>query len=188
MVLYEPGDIEHVKYTIAHYRRKSIARMRNCDIDELDVHALSGELSDHFLVRRLASANTRRRRRLEYWSHHRLNLSRRAEAAKRRIEDENGEFVAAEQGHIPQTAHTAPTAATTATQLDVSKIDISDDRSIVSGTSFVEFEKCIEDQEDGIDIPELPSSLSDDENIKEFECPYCFTVCSKRFLRRSTWR
>lgn len=162
-------DRKHVQNIVAQYR--------GCKVTELD---------DDFLVNRLAEANTRRRRRFAYWSQHRLNLSRRSEAMKQRAEEHP---TGPSQLTRPQIAPTTVlTQATTATYLDITKVDVDDGKSVISTSSIWMSEENTIAREDAIDVPALPKSLQDREDLKEFECPYCFTICSRRFLRCTAWR
>jgi hypothetical protein len=134
-----------------------------------------------FLVDRLARANNKRRRQFAYWKHHKLNQIRHTEIAKQKV---------AQQIQFPS-AELAPSASghskpTTATHVDHTKIDLDDARSAFSTISVVLPEPTKADE--AIEFPPVPEKYASQESLKEFECPYCFTICSKRLLRKQIWR
>jgi hypothetical protein len=79
--------------------------------------------------------------------------------------------------------HSRPT---TATHLDASKIKIDDAESVIS-TASAFLPSTAEDMED-IPIPAPPEKFISQISLKEFECPYCFTICSKRDLSPPAWK
>jgi hypothetical protein len=141
---------------------------------------LEGEHDVTFLVDRLAKANNKRRRQFAYWKHHKLNQVKHTEMAKQKIAQQL-QFPGA---RAPSTSgHSKPT---TATYVDHTKIDLEDSRSVFSTVSMMLPEPT--KSEEVLEFPPVPQKYVSDEDIKEFECPYCFTICSKRLLQKKLWR
>lgn len=124
------------------------------------------DISESYLVGRLAKANVQRRRQFAYWSRHRLNLIHRDRKVK---------------------VFKQESKPTTATYFDHTKVDQNDAGSVVSTISMIipEFSNF---SRDGIVFPDPPEKYASQEGLKEFECPYCATICSRRLLNRSEWR
>jgi hypothetical protein len=139
------------------------------------------DLEQHFLVARLAAANTHRRQQFKYWEKRKAKY---------------------EQGHVLMTAdedtlgpqldgHAQPTDTrisdpdqlsdpTTATYILPDMM--SDDETVVSYESGV-----IVDDESLSDINVLPPAPDVSPGSKEFECPYCYIMCDRKTLHRKAW-
>lgn len=124
------------------------------------------ELSDSYLIARLTKANIQRRRQFAYWSRHRLNLTYRDQKAK-----------VVKQQSKP----------TTATYLDPTKVDLNDAHSAMS-TISMNIPESPNSSRDAIIFPDPPEKYAAQEGLKEFECPYCATICSRRLLNRPEWK
>ena len=169
---YYDYDKSHVKELLAHY----------CKVKVVDIE-------DHFLLERLARANVRRRQQFAYWSYHKLNLVRRSEKTREKL------ITAVNRDQIiPRSAFVTPMAdsmsehsrPTTATYLDASKIKLDDAESVIS-TASAYLPSTTEGMED-VPIPVPPEKFTSQIGLEEFECPYCFTICSKRDLSPSAWK
>ena len=169
---YYDYDKSHVKEFLAHHCKDRII-----------------ETEDHFLLERLARANMRRRQQFAYWSYHKLNLVRRSEETREKlITAVNRDLT------IPRLAFATPmtdsmsehSRPTTATHLDASKIKLDDAESVISTVSAY-LPSTAEGVED-IPIPGPPEKFTSQIGLEEFECPYCFTICSKRDLLPSAWK
>lgn len=138
---------------------------------------------DSYLVLRLAKANNQRRRQFAYWSHHKLKLAERTEKARKTQE---------RQVQLPTLSH-APSATehsvpTTATHFDQKKVSIDDEtRSNISTISMTIAERA-DWSEKFTSFPDPPVKYLDEEDLKEFECPYCYTICSAKLLNKRRWR
>ena len=125
------------------------------------------DISDSYLIARLAKANIQRRRQFAYWSRHRLNLVYRDKKAK-----------------VIKPKSSKPT---TATYLDPNKVDLHDSQSAVS-TISMNIPESSNSSRDAITFPDPPEKYASQEGLKEFECPYCATICSRRLLNRPEWK
>ncbi|KAL9119285.1 MAG: hypothetical protein Q9187_004160, partial [Circinaria calcarea] len=140
-------------------------------------HISCHDAKENFLVQRLAKANTRRRQQFRQWRKHRVKL---------------------ETGHEPATGTSAlnpstlerpgkvqllemmsgpgllvPSIPSTATRVDQSKIDLHDNSSIISSSTYA----LLKESPHALAIPQLPKNVLEK---KEFECPYCCVICSQR--------
>lgn len=124
------------------------------------------DVSESYLIARLAKANVQRRRQFAYWSRHRLNLiycDKKVKAFKQQSKP------------------------TTATYFDYTKVDLNDAQSAVS-TISMNIPEISNSSRDVVVFPDPPEKYASQEGLKEFECPYCATICSRRLLNRSEWR
>lgn len=124
-----------------------------------------------FLISRLAKANNQRRRQFAYWSHHKLKLVERNQKARESYEQKS-------QYSVP----------TTATLLDPAKIRFDDETRSNISTISIKFTELADSSKDILLFPDPPANFLSQENLKEFECPYCFTICPRRTLERRNWR
>lgn len=140
----------------------------------------------HYLVQRLAKANTRRRQQFRYW--------RKRKAKFQRIHEPNlvnETDNAAAQGILQKgapldmtdTPQVAPSQPSTATKLEVTKLKLEDDRSVISTSTYAIMAN--DNDGDGPSIPQPPKKYS---GAKEFECPYCFTMCPGKMLAKKAWK
>jgi hypothetical protein len=77
----------------------------------------------------------------------------------------------------------AASRPSTATYLDVSKVKLDDNASIISTLTIVDMKD--DGNDDCFFIPPPPKHLWDDE---EFERPYCFTQCPRNMLYQTAWQ
>jgi hypothetical protein len=143
-----------------------------------------GHLQNTWLIDRLALANVRRRQQFMYWSRHKTK--RTVESKITLLDIQHGSHVV---HGIPM--RNAPPGSvlskpSTATQLDSAKIDVEDNRSIISSTNSML--PVPSDYKEIDSIALLPSSLRHKPGLKEFECPYCLTICSSSYLKPLNWR
>ena len=162
---FELADQKHIEEIIASYRRVSPA-----------------ECEDDFLVRRLARANTFRRQQIKKWKNH---------AAKRkttRIQEQHSQplkIYLPRDLLLPQkTANRpeVPSMPSTATRAPDVRSDFNDVVSEVSISTYAVLSRDSKGQ--GVVIPALPSSVY---TRKEFECPYCCTLCSRSLGIGKAW-
>ncbi|KAF3168253.1 hypothetical protein TWF788_010982 [Orbilia oligospora] len=159
-----------------------------------EIHLDDSELS---LIHRLARANVRRRQRFSYWRKHQEKLALYAEFDGPQDPEvqigNNIEAAATSQNFdLKQNDKVAGLAAvppdfgsvTTATRLNIPQLAVfKDDFSAVSVSKYAP-SNWLPDNET-LEFPEPPNSQSSD---KEFECPYCFTICRKALLKSGSLR
>lgn len=75
-----------------------------------------------------------------------------------------------------------PSQPSTATWLNPEKVKLDDDMSAISTVSYL-YSSEVEDG-DCVSLP-APPKLSPE--AKEFECPYCFTICPQKLLNKRNW-
>jgi hypothetical protein len=143
---------------------------------------------DHYLIPRLAKANTRRRQQFRYWKKRREAFERLSMAD---LVDEDDEInrleIKEQQEHLPvpgmKQINLAPSQPSTATWLNVDKVKLDDDAMSVSST--VSFLPSGDDHDtDSVSLPPPPQIGP---AIKEFECPYCFTICPQKLANQKKW-
>ncbi|PYI24162.1 hypothetical protein BO99DRAFT_439481 [Aspergillus violaceofuscus CBS 115571] len=160
-------DQPHVEELFASYRSASPTNFQN-----------------HFLVLRLANANTRRRQHFGYWRKSKTKFTATTRPA-----------VAGEPATVPSAQPRKPaepnaplrpipaSRPSTATYLDASKIELENDVSVNSSHSVVYSSQ--DDNSDPVQIPPPPRHLL---NGEVFECPYCFTLCPRNMLEHGSWQ
>ncbi len=147
---YATFDLQHVAEVLARYWRRP-----------------PEECESHYLVKRLASANTHRRRQFGQWRKHKLKLEN--------VEKVLSNFsLGSERGAL--------SLPSTATRLDEKDFRLSDIASAVSSTTNAT--SFTGDDENEINIPPLPEKFC---SGKEFECPYCYVLCSRRMFQKNEW-
>lgn len=151
----------------------------------LRVYKLSQSSTDglaSYLVTRLAKANNQRRRQFAYWSQHKLNLAKHSDKMKT-IQQQQVQMPAMLQ--VPSISqHSKPT---TATQLDHAKINLDDDARSAVSTISMNIPELADSSRDIIVFPDPPEKYASQKDLKEFECPYCYIVCSRRLLNQREW-
>ncbi|PQE07748.1 meiosis-specific serine threonine- kinase mek1 protein [Rutstroemia sp. NJR-2017a BVV2] len=144
------------------------------------------------LIRRFSRANVRRRQQFAYWKKHQSNLhksTRRFTDATRllRFSEEEATTDQARTGDriIPvlKVAGFSAESVTTATNINPSRVDLTDDKSTTSISEYVP--SAWEPNKDVLQFPDPPLHPSAD---KFFECPVCATICSTDVLRPKAWR
>ena len=166
MDFYASLDLKHLAEVAAQFWNKS-----------------QEECESHYLIQRLARANTHRRRQFGQWRRHKLK-------------QDNAEKVFTQTLKNKPTAQVPPTVTSfnqssekkiislpsTATKLDEGMVNLIDTSSaITSLTSAIEIK---EDDENAVNIPPLPKKYCTSE---AFECPYCYILCSKRLSKAMAW-
>lgn len=137
-----------------------------------------------FLVRRLAKANTRRRQQFGYWKKRRAQFETLSKTEI--IKEMAPDLIPLESKKSPNpnvVVPIAPSRPSTATHLDVSKVKLDDNASMISSSTVGNMKD--EGNGDCFFIPPPPKHLWDGE---EFECPYCFTLCPRKMLHQTIWQ
>jgi hypothetical protein len=135
---------------------------------------------DYYLISRLAKANTRRRQQFRYWKKRREAFERMSMADL--IDDKEQREHLAVPGMEP--IDLAPSQPSTATWLNADKVRLGDDDAM-SVLSKVSFLPSGDDQ--GADTISLPPPPRIAPEVKEFECPYCFTICPQKLSGKRNW-
>jgi hypothetical protein len=148
-------------------------------------HAKLADLHEHYLVRRIAQANVRRRQQFAYWKHRKSKRLRHTEresnlgqvSGPTRLElDLSGGIT---QGPAVFQSH----SVTTATHLHPSLHTIDDITSAVSVSEYIP-SKNTSDTEI-ILFPEAPQVP---ENDQYFDCPFCHITCARKTLKDRAWK
>ena len=135
------------------------------------------ESRNHFLVIRLAKANTTRRQQFGLWRRHRLKV-------EQQIERNRGSTNIAVHNDAGTTSQQRPytmSHPTTTTKIDES-ICLDETRSAFTSSTSTALSK--EDQGREIVIPRLPERIRG----RDFECPYCCILCPSRISDGSAWK
>ena len=153
-------DLKHVDDLMAKHLRMSPEESRN-----------------HFLVKRLAKANTNRRQHFGLWRRHRFKVEQwiKHTGESRNIESHKKTGMTSQQ--TPDTI----SQPSTATRIDAS-ISLDDSQSVFSSSTCSTLFR--EDQGREIIIPRLPDKVRG----KDFECPYCYILCPGRISDGSAWK
>ncbi|KAL4882098.1 hypothetical protein BJY04DRAFT_188020 [Aspergillus karnatakaensis] len=155
--------IEHYRLTDLLYMKEAFRSWgRVLDVDS------------HFLVHRLATANTHRRQQFRYWERRRLKYDYYYHRAKIPEAQEPTNL------RIPQEGSVAPSEPSTATTLDMAKLN-EYATSVISTDSYT---MIASDDVENLNLPS-PPALKDSQ--KEAECPLCFIICSRTILHNPTW-
>ncbi|KAI9375470.1 hypothetical protein BJX61DRAFT_539758 [Aspergillus egyptiacus] len=133
------------------------------------------DMDDHFLIPRLAKANTLRRQRFKYWENRKAKFDYYHRAAiDGRVSGD---------GDVNKDRHVAlsrPSEPSTATTLDPDKIP--EDRSLGAADSYALAAG------DCAALQSIPPPPDIDPSSKEFECPYCFILCGSHICAPQAWR
>ena len=141
------------------------------------------ECESHYLVQRLARTNTLRRRQFGHWRRHRLKLESADKAFAQTMRNETNVQANSTLLKIPGGSEIgALSLPSAATRLDENNVKLNDTASITSGSTYAGL--FTDDDENRICIPALPKKLC---TGKEFECPYCHVLCSKRISNKTAW-
>ncbi|KAL2835346.1 hypothetical protein BJY01DRAFT_252766 [Aspergillus pseudoustus] len=135
------------------------------------------DIESHFLVQRLATANTHRRQQFQYWARRKAKYDGAHHAA---IEDSEKAATPSQIGDVPRTRGQL-SEPTTATAIPTKVMAGFDGESVASKESLV-----IQGGESG-DAFTLPPPPNIDPDQKEFECPYCFILCNRKTLEPKAW-
>ncbi|KAL8310454.1 hypothetical protein RB597_010336 [Gaeumannomyces tritici] len=146
--------------------------------------------TESFLVDRLARANIRRRRQFAYWTHHRekLQLHTQSVAQHARVTTTSA-MVALENlglgsagGLDSVLMPVASVTTATCLQIQMTQLAIWDDRSAVSQSEYAP------SSHPGVEDVDFPPPPKRKQGEKNFECPYCFTLCPATSLSTKAWR
>lgn len=167
---YANIDQRHMLEILASYQGKPVDNLQN-----------------HYLVHRLAKANTRRRQQYLYWRKRDSKLESYSRPETEGMHTENANGVAPAEmkgvGRIQLNAsQPAPSRPSTATLLDQNKVNLDDDVSMISSSTV--FTERQTENNDQVCIPKPPEKYWDQ---KEFKCPFCYTLCPRKLLAQKAW-
>ncbi|KAL8749917.1 MAG: hypothetical protein Q9184_006617, partial [Pyrenodesmia sp. 2 TL-2023] len=160
--MYKAFDRQHIEQVFREYRKGQ----------ELE------DAEEHYLVERLAKANTRRRQQFKQWKTQRIKI----EAISNPAEDfgfliPSSKKTAMAQSLVPEgmlaSGQPAPSMPSTVTRLDPAVVTLDDTTSIISTSTYARVSK---EADSALAIPRLPKKLSLN---KEFECPH-HVLCDLR--------
>ena len=141
------------------------------------------ECENHSLVQRLARANTNRRRQFGAWRRHKLKQENESTAIAQEMKHEAIAEAPPSLLNIPQASENgALSLPSTATRLDENTFDLNDTASAMSTSTYAIMSA--ENDENNVSIASLPENLR---TGKEFECPFCYVLCSRHTADKAPW-
>lgn len=143
-------------------------------------HPQLAQLSEHYLVRRIAHANVKRRRQFAYWKHHQLKLLQHTEYHTSRLPTTSKAQAA--RLEAPNSV-LQPPSVTTASQLYPLFLTTYDAMSTISVSEYSPTGHSSSDE--FVELPEPPTCSP---NNQFFECSYCFTTCARKTLEEKAWK
>ena len=144
--------------------------------------------ADDVLVHRLAKSITQRRQQFKQWSSHRIKVEKASKNDTSLIRSSNPVRTRPLQEELLKvTPHhnvavTAPSVPSSATRIADAHINLEDDISVITTSTYV---RLSQQPEYSIEIPELPKKLRGE---REFECPYCHILCPRSTGRPQAWK
>ena len=167
------------------------------EADRRHIHELLKQMSgaslddynDHYLVSRLSQANTLRRKQFGQWRRHRRKLEgfsphEQDLPLERSVSGSKGQPPIAEGNNartLLSSGDKKPSRPSTATRIADRNLDLDDGRSLISTSTYAQLHDA-----DATEVlmpppPNVPSYM------KEFECPYCCILCSRKTFEKRTW-
>lgn len=152
--------------------------------------ASANDSNDHYLVSRLSQANTLRRKQFGQWRRHRRKLKSSSQpkqdlTLEKHIDESKRLPKLADGSSNPQTlllpGNKEPSRPSTATRIADRHIDLDDNKSMISTSTYIQLHDADTTR---VFMPPPPSVPI---QRKEFECPYCYILCSRRMLEKQTW-
>ncbi|KAL8861930.1 MAG: hypothetical protein Q9178_001800 [Gyalolechia marmorata] len=138
---------------------------------------ISGTSADEYLVSRLSQANTLRRKQFGQWRRHKIKLKSSLRPEKPVEESKRP------PGHrtLPIPGNRNPSRPSTATAIADKHIDLDDGTSLISTSTYIQPHDA---DAAGINMPTPPRIPI---TKREFECPYCYILCSRKTLEKQNW-
>ena len=190
------ADTKHIEELLWDFRTDDSIPYTTTDDPVRDRRHRPRNLDDNdlTLLRRLAKANTLRRKQFGQWRRHQDKVNHENARARRQRNDLplhragarsiTGHTVAPSDVLEPAQTSTTVSRPTTATLLPT--FELKDFDTAVSTTSSRTTAPYAEGTEDDVaEVPPLPPSLTKE---RYFICPYCFLVCSKSSTSPKQWR
>ncbi|KAL1874523.1 hypothetical protein Daus18300_003542 [Diaporthe australafricana] len=144
--------------------------------------------ANSYLIDHIAQANFRRRQQFAYWAKHRDKLHNHTRA----YQAQQGQLQTAQRhksSEFPSLLEMTPGAlpsVTTATNLNIARLDAMDNRSSWTISEYVPSTR--QAAGDSIEFPPAPKIQSMAPTAKFFECPYCFFLCPNQVLADKAWK
>ena len=154
------ADLKHIDDLMTRHRKMPPEESRN-----------------HFLVQRLAKANTTRRQQFGLWNRHKSKVEQQIERAG----GSKNITLHYDSGTTSQPIPESISQPSTATKINAS-ICLDETQSAYTSSTITALSR--EDQGCKIVIPRLPEKVRG----KDFECPYCYILCPGRISDGSAWR
>ena len=138
-------------------------------------------LEGNYLVQRLAKANTRRRQQFRYWRKRKAKFLTHSQPADEEAPRESHTDARPRQTislnlDMLNPPHPELSMPSTATKLGPVNMNWDDDTSMTSTNTFV---MMADDSKNADQVP-IPSPPAVGPELKEFECPFCFTMCPRK--------
>jgi hypothetical protein len=181
---YEFFDIKHIRDVFTELRNELPKDIRD-------------DKANDPLIERLGKANSRRRQQFMYWEKHRDKLAAESmveeaavadrykiDSAERSkpprggaiyVNDAQSPELKVEQSMVTRSVLTATTAT-----LFLPPVVSDEGESVVSAATTA---RGIDGK--GVNLPGPPKEV---QNGKDFECPYCFTICPAKYQHERNWR
>ncbi|KAG6356906.1 hypothetical protein INS49_014781 [Diaporthe citri] len=135
-----------------------------------------------YLIERIAQANGRRRQQFAYWARHRDKLDKHTKS----YQAQKTQFRTAQPHRAGEYTPGAVTSVTTATRLDVARLEVSDNLSSWTLSEYAPSTR--QAAHAPVDFPPAPKRSRNTPSDKFFECPYCFFLCPKEILADKAWK
>lgn len=142
--------------------------------------------ANSYLIDRIAQANVRRRQQFAYWASHRNKLDKHTKA----YQAQKGWLPVAQplkagESFLGFTPGAVP-SVTTATRLDIARVEASDDRSNWTISEYAPSTRQVAGSP--VDFPSAPKTSRNAPSDKPFECPYCFFLLPKETRAEKAWK
>ncbi|KAI7778760.1 hypothetical protein LA080_001827 [Diaporthe eres] len=135
-----------------------------------------------YLIERIAQANGRRRQQFAYWARHRDKLDKHTKS----YQAQKTQLPTAQPHRAGEYTPGAVPSVTTATRLDVTRLEVSDNRSNWTLSEYAPSTR--QAAHAPVDFPPAPKRSRNTPSDKFFECPYCFFLCPKEILADKAWK
>lgn len=144
--------------------------------------------ANSYLIDRIAQANVRRRQQFAYWASHRNKLEKHTKV----YQAQKGWLPAAQplkasESFLGFTPGAVP-SVTTATRLDIARVEASDDRSNWTISEYAPSTRQAAGAPEPVDFPSAPKTSRNRPSDKPFECPYCFFLLPKEIRSEKAWK
>ncbi|KAF1915484.1 hypothetical protein BDU57DRAFT_274856 [Ampelomyces quisqualis] len=198
---YKPKDADSGVDIMSEYAKYDVQHVAEV-IKQLSQPYQHQAESDHnYLINRLSSAITLRRRQFKYWKRHRDKLGVSTVQEEQTYTAGPG----VDRPELPMrndTLEALPDIAIHVTDQDEEAPSHKTGKTLLSGTEATQYHQSLDEIVDtksvtsyavtvkdihgkGVDLPP-PPRVADGE--KDFECPFCYIICPARYGRGRAWR
>ena len=141
--------------------------------------------NENYLVSRLSKANTLRRQQFGQWKRHREKLKGPKPMQNMLLENETRPRLPLGERSNPRgllsPGEKESSRPSTATRILDRHIDLDDNRSMVSTSTYAQ----LHDSDSTVEFMPIPPNIPGDR--KELECPYCYILCSSKTFEKRAW-